>query len=182
MIIAPAWLHGAKLASGCYDGFMSITIRSSSKEALKDPALLRKELDAGHVVELTDIGAVLTRLEDVHALADQLAEEELLEHMASFRTDATGVDNTIWVSPKGRTRHAARIKVAIDPPDSLNAISQTASVAVHDGSVAEGHIPSQILRQVQEFVRINREVLIDYWEERIDTRQLDQRLKPIERR
>jgi hypothetical protein len=172
----------AKLASGCYDGVMSITIRSSSQEALKDPALLRKELDAGHAVELTDIGAVLTRLEDVHALADQLAEEELLEHMASFRTDATGVDNTIWVSPKGRTRHAARIKVAIDPPDSLNATSQTASVAVHDGSVAEGHIPSHILRQVQEFVRINRGVLMEYWEERIDTRQLDQRLKPIEPR
>jgi hypothetical protein len=161
---------------------MSITIRSSSQEALKDPALLRKELDAGHVVELTDIGAVLTRLEDIHALADQLAEEELLEHMASFRSDATGVDNTIWISPKGRTRQAARIKVAIDPPDSLNATSQTASVAVHDGSVTEGHIPSHILRQVQEFVKINREILIDYWEERIDTRQLDQRLKRITER
>jgi hypothetical protein len=161
---------------------MSITIRSSSHEALKDLALLRKEFDAGHVVELTDIGAVLTRLEEIHTLSDQLAEEELLEHTAPFCTDATGVDNTIWVSPKGRTRHAARIKVAIDPPDSLNATSQTASVAVQDGSVTEGHIPSHILRQVQEFVRINREVLTDYREERIDTRQLDQRLKPIERR
>src|SRR5436190_21859072 len=128
---------------------MSKTIRSSSQEILKDPVLLRKELDAGHVVELTDLGAVLTRLENIHALADQLAEEELLEHMASFRRDATGVDNTIWVSPKGRTRYAARIKVAINPPDSLNPTSQTASVAVHDGSVAEGHIPSHILRQVQ---------------------------------
>jgi Domain of unknown function (DUF4160) len=75
-----------------------------------------------------------------------------------------------------------RIKVAIDPPDSLSATSQTASVAVHDGSVAEGHIPSHILQQVQEFVRINRGVLMEYWEERIDTRQLDQRLKPIEHR
>jgi hypothetical protein len=91
---------GAKLASGCYDGIMSITIRSSSQKVLKDPALLRKELDAGHAVELTDIGAVLTRLEDIHALADQLAEEELLEHMASFRTNSTGVDNTIWISRK----------------------------------------------------------------------------------
>ena len=61
---------------------------------------------------------VLTRLGDIHALADQLAEEELLEHMASFRKDATGLDNTIWISPKakGRTRHAACIKVAINPP------------------------------------------------------------------
>jgi hypothetical protein len=162
---------------------MTITIRSSSEEALKDPLLLRKELAAGHVVELTDLGAVLTRLEDIHALADQLAEEELLEHMASFRKDATGVDNTIWVSPKGRTRHAARIKVAIDPsPDSLNAARETAAVAIHDGSVTEGHVPSHILKQVQEFVRINREVLMDYWEQRIDTRQLDQRLKRTEDR
>jgi hypothetical protein len=128
------------------------------------------------------IGAVLTRLEDVHALADELAEEELLEHMASFRKDTTGVDNTIWISPKGRTRHAACIKVAIDPPDSLNVISQTTAVAAHDGSVAEGQIPIPILRQVQEFVNLNRDVIFDYWEERIDTRQLDRRLRPIDRR
>ena len=158
---------------------MSITIRSSSQEVLKDPILLRKELDAGHAVEFTDLGAVLARIEDIHSLADQLAEEELLEHMASFRKDATGVDNTIWVSPKGRTRHAARIKVAINPPDTLNATSETASVAVHDGSVLEGHIPNHVLRQVQEFVKFNRDVLTDYWEERIDTRQLDRRLRPI---
>jgi len=139
---------------------MSITIRSSSQEVLKDLVLLRRELDAGHAVALTDLGAVLARIEDIHALADQLAEEELLEHMASFRKDATGVDNTIWVSPKGRTRHAARIKVAINPPDTLNATSH-------------------VLRQVQEFVKINRDVLTDYWEERIDTRQLDRRLRPI---
>jgi hypothetical protein len=156
---------------------MSITIRSSSQEVLKDTVLLRKELDAGHVVELTDLGAVLARLADIHALSDQLAEEELLEHMSSFRKGATGVDNTIWVSPKGRTRHAARIKVAIDPPDTLNPASKTASVAVDDGSVVEGHIPSR--EQVEEFVKINREVLMEFWEHRIDTPELTQRLKPI---
>jgi hypothetical protein len=67
-------------------------------------------------------------------------------------------------------------------PDTLNATSETASVAVHDGYVAEGHIPSHVLRQVQEFVKINRDVLTDYWEERIDTRQLDRRLRPISSR
>jgi hypothetical protein len=34
---------------------MSITIRSSSQEVLEDPVLLRKELEAGHVVELRSI-------------------------------------------------------------------------------------------------------------------------------
>jgi hypothetical protein len=158
---------------------MNVTIRSSSHEVLKDPVLLRKELEAGHVVELTDLGAVLTRLEDIHALSDQLAEEELLEHMGSFRKDRTGIDNTIWVSPRGRSRHAARIKVAIDPPDSLDPTSVTASVTIHDGSVVAGDVPRHVLRQVQEFVKLNREVLTDFWEMRIDTHQLDQRLKPI---
>src|SRR5262249_62202300 len=95
------------------------------------------------------------------------------------RKHAPVVHNKIWVPPKGRSPHPARIKVAINPPDPLNATSKTASVTVHDGSVADGHIPSHVLRQVQEFVKINRDVLTDYWEERIDTRQLDRRLKPI---
>jgi hypothetical protein len=163
----------------CYDVLMSITIRTLSEEVLKDTVLLRKELDAGHVVELTDLGAVLTRLADIHALSDQLAEEELLEHMSSFRKGATGVDNTIWLSPKGRTRHAAHIKVAIDPPDTLNPADKTASVAVYDGSVVERHIPSRVLRQVEEFVKINREVLTEFWDHRIDTPELTQRLRPI---
>ena len=62
---------------------MSITIRSSSQEVLKDTVLIRKELAAGHVVELTDLGAVLTRLADIHALSDQLAERFLRRKVAS---------------------------------------------------------------------------------------------------
>ena len=166
----------------CCDKPMSVTIRSSSHEVLKDLARLRKELEAGHVVELADLGAVVTRLEHIHALSDQLAEEELLEHMGSFRKDRTGVDNTIWVSPRGRSRHAACIKVAIDPPDSLDPTSVTAFVSIHDGSVVAGDVPRRVLRQVQKFVKLNRDVLTDFWDMRIDTHQLDQRLKPIENR
>ena len=47
-------------------------------------------------------------------------EDELLEEAASFRKAVTGVDNTVFILPKGNTRHAPRIKVAIDPPDSLD--------------------------------------------------------------
>jgi NAD(P)H-dependent FMN reductase len=119
---------------------------------------------------------------DVFALADALAEEELLEHMASFRREATGVDNTIWVSPKAHSRHAARVKVAIDPPDSLDPTSESATVAIHDGSVVAGDMPSGLLEQVRRFIELNRAALLDYWEQRIDTHQLSDRLKPIEGR
>jgi hypothetical protein len=166
----------------CYSTAMTVTIRSSTLSDLSDLAVLSKEAAPGRAVELTDVGLFVARREDIHALADQLAEEELLEHMASFRKDATGVENTIWLSPKGRTRHAARVKVAIDPPHTLDATSETASVAVHDGSLVEGNMSSGLLEQVRRFIALNREAIIDYWENRIDTCQLVQSLRAIEGR
>jgi hypothetical protein len=46
----------------------------------------------------------------------------------SLRSDRIGVDNTIFVSTKGRGQHAPLIKIAVDPPDSLNAASKPASM------------------------------------------------------
>jgi hypothetical protein len=160
---------------------MTVTIRSSTLSNLSDLAMLSKEAAPGRAVELTDVGLFVARREDIHALADQLAEEELLEHMASFRRDTAGVENTIWLSPKGRTRRAACVKVAIDS-HTLDAASETASVAVHDGSLVEGNMSSGLLEQVRRFIDLNRDAITDYWENRIDTRQLDQRLKAIESR
>jgi len=113
-------------------------------------------------------------------ITDELAEMELLEEMTSYRKDATGIDNTIFISPKGQVRHAPRIKLAIDPPDSINPRAKTASIAIHDGSVIAGEsVPAPLLRQVQQFIEINRDALLDYWDYRIDTRQLDRLLKSI---
>ena len=167
----------------CYNARMTITIRSSSQQALKDRALLQRELDAGHVVELADLnGAVLVRPEDVIALADQIAEEELLEEMVTYRKNVTGVDNTIFISPRGKTRHAARVKVAIDPPDAVDPRGNVAVIAVADGRVVHGDIEPRLLRQVQQFIELNRDLLIDYWnayDTKVDTEDLRQRLKKI---
>jgi hypothetical protein len=65
-----------------------------------------------------------------HPLEDHFSEAgEMLEHMASFIWESTGVDNTIFLSPKGYVRHAARIKVAIDPPDTLDVTASTPTTA-----------------------------------------------------
>jgi hypothetical protein len=113
-------------------------------------------------------------------MTDELAEEELLEEEVAFRKDATGIDNTIFISPRGKTRHAPRIKLAIDPPDSINPGTEAASIAIHDGSVVAGeNVQAALLRQVRRFIDLNRDTLLDYWEYRIDGRQLDRRLKRI---
>ena len=157
---------------------MTITIRSSSQEALKDPVLLRKELDAGHVLELADVGGLLVRPQDIPTLAEeQLADEEELQDMASLEKESTGVDNTIFVSTKGHARHAPRIKIAVDPPDSLNAAAKTASMAIHDFSIIGAYLPPHIVEQAKRFIELNRELLLDYWEAKIGTKEMINRLK-----
>ena len=144
----------------------------------------RQVVDAmrnGHVISLTDADYILAPTAAISALADDLAEEELLAEMVSYRKNVTGVGNTLFISPKGKTRHAPRIKLAIDPPDSINPQSKTASIAIDDGTVVDGNeseIPAEVLTAARRFIEANREVLRDYWDYRIDTDTLRQRLKP----
>jgi hypothetical protein len=113
------------------------------------------------------------------SLQERRADEELLEQMLSYRKNVTGVNNTIFISPKGNTRHAARIKLAIDPPDSVDPRGNIASVAIVDGTVVTGEVSPALLDQVQRFIDANRAVLLDYWEYRIDTDTLRRRLKSV---
>jgi hypothetical protein len=101
------------------------------------------------------------------------------EEMASFRKDTTGIENTIFISPRAGAQHAALIKIAIDPPHTLNPRCQSASVAIADGEITEGDVPPPIRKQVQQFIDLNRDALVDYWEYRIDTGQLTRRLRAI---
>ena len=112
---------------------------------------------------------------------DEWAERELLEEMTSFRKEDTGVDNTIFISPKGFTQHAPRIKLAIDPPDSFDPRGETASVMIDGGHVVAGKVPSKLLEQVRQFLELNRAVLLDYWDYKIGTTDLVRRLKSIKK-
>jgi hypothetical protein len=118
-------------------------------------------------------------LESIVAISDELAEREQLEHMVTYRKNVTGVDNTIFISPKLRIKHGPRVKVAIDPPDSINPLSEQASVEISSGKVVAGEVSPALLKQVQKFIELNRDVLLDYWNTRIDTDELRKRLKSI---
>ena len=123
---------------------------------------------------------IVGRPDDLIALADKIAEEEQLEHMVTYRKNVTGVDNTIFISPKVRARHAPQIKVAIDPAHTVSPTGETASVTIHDGTVIGPAMSPKLHNQVCSFIELNRGVLLDYWEERIDTDELRQRLKSIQ--
>jgi len=106
-----------------------------------------------------------------------LLEEEITAEMPAFRKKTTGVDNTIFISAKV-PRHMPRIKVAIDPPTHLDRLGNNASVAITDGSVLGGKLPSHVHKQVSRFLDLNQHAWIDYWEQRIDD-ELRQRLRSI---
>jgi Domain of unknown function (DUF4160) len=108
----------------------------------------------------------------------ELAEEELTADMVSYRKNVTGLDNTVFISVKF-PRHGPRIKVAIDPPAHVDPMGNNASVSIDDGRVVAGHLSARELGQVQRFIDLNRDVLLDYWEKRIDTDQLRERLRKV---
>ena len=112
-----------------------------------------------------------------HATPDMMPIEE----MASFRKKTTGIDNTIFLSPKGGAKHAARIKVAIDPPDSISPSSGCVSIEVSDYAytILGVLVPTDLAAKLKKFIDINRSVIIDYWNYKISTDELSDKLKEI---
>jgi hypothetical protein len=106
-------------------------------------------------------------------------EEDLLAEMVAYRRRITGLTNTVFISTRGNARHAAGIKLAIDPPYSLDPRAKTASIAISDYTVTGEPVNSDLLAEVSRFIDINRQVLLEYWNYKIDTDELGRRLKPI---
>jgi hypothetical protein len=149
-----------------------------SSAVITDQKLLAA-MREGRVITVPELDYSIAPRTALIELADELAEEQLLEEMVSYRKNVTGVTHTIFISPRGKTRHAPRIKVAINPSDSIDPRTETASVTIADGEVVAGSVPAPLIAQVRRFIDANRDALLDYWDYRIDTDQLRQRLKPI---
>jgi hypothetical protein len=116
-------------------------------------------------------------------ISDELAERELVGDMVNYRKEDTGVANTIFISQRGYTKHGPRIKVAIDPADSIDATSKTISVSIITGKVVAGDetkLSAARLKDVQSFIELNRQTLLDYWNVTISTKQLGERLISID--
>ena len=135
---------------------------------MEHPERLLADIRAGHIVHFSDLGRTFVLTE---------ADEEAAD-MVSLRFDKTGVDNTVFVSTKGYAQHAPRIKIAVDPPHSFNATSRSASMAIHDYSMTGHYVAPHVVEQAKRFIDRNRQALLDYWECRIDTSDLIERLTP----
>jgi hypothetical protein len=107
---------------------------------------------------------------------DQVVDE--LYEMANLFPPTTGLPMTVWVSPRGRARHAARIKVSLSP--GRMDIGKTAVVGIRPSPrLIERRLPPADLELVSEWIKLNEAVLIDLCNEKIDSVELGASLKKI---
>jgi hypothetical protein len=104
--------------------------------------------------------------------------DELFE-MANLFPRTTGLPMTVWVSPRGNARHDVRVKVNMTHGNQMT-ISNTAVVGVRPTPhVITGQFSSSDEQAIFEWVALNADALVEYWEGRIDTIQLGQALKRL---
>ena len=87
--------------------------------------------------------------------------------MANLFPRTTGMPMVVWVSPRGRARHDARIKVSLTP-GKLD-IGQTAVVGIRPSpQFIEGNLESADLELVSQRIESNEDILIAIRNEMID--------------
>jgi hypothetical protein len=110
--------------------------------------------------------------------ADSSDDDELFE-MANLFPRTTGLPMTVWVSPRGNARHDARIKVHITHGNQMNP-ANTAVVGIRPAPhLIAGQLSPDDQRPVFQWVSLNTDALIAYWDGQIDTIELGNRLRRL---
>jgi len=91
-----------------------------------------------------------------------------LFEMANLFSKHTGLPFVVWISYRGAARHDVRVKVSASPKVLP---SQMTTVAIRPGvHVIEGEMSSGDLALLTKWIELNRDVLLQYWEGDIDTK------------
>jgi hypothetical protein len=107
------------------------------------------------------------------------SQEDELYEMANLYPRTTGLPMTVWVSLRGNARHDVRIKVNMTHGDRMN-IDNTAIVGVRPSPhLIAGQLSSDDERAVSNWITLNAEAIVAYWDGDIDTLELVQALKPL---
>ena len=99
--------------------------------------------------------------------------------MTNLYPRRTGLPMTVWVSPRGRARHAARIKVNMAHGERMN-IENTAVVRLQPTPrVLSGKLSADDRVAIFQWIAMNEETLLDHWNGVIDGGGLIERLRPL---
>jgi hypothetical protein len=97
--------------------------------------------------------------------------------MANLFPKRTGLPFVVWISTKAGCRHDVRVKVSPGP----NVLpSEMASVAIRPSiRVVSGDIRTRDLALLENWINLNRDVLLRYWEGELDTGDAIEAILPI---
>jgi hypothetical protein len=106
------------------------------------------------------------------------AEDDLYE-MTNVYPRTSGLPMTVWISPRGRARHDARVKVCRVPGNRM-VPEDTAVVAVRPRpALIEGDLDGEAFSAVARWIELNRDVLIEFWNGEMDGVELGQRVRRV---
>jgi hypothetical protein len=105
--------------------------------------------------------------------------DDLFE-MANLSPALTGLPMVVWISERGRARHDARVKVSLAHgrrarPDRTASVSVRPTVEI----VAGPELDRRDLELVRQWIELNREAIIAYWNNDLLTDEVIARLKPV---
>jgi hypothetical protein len=92
--------------------------------------------------------------------AGSLTEDQDLFEMVNIRPELSGLPFIVWISEKGGARHDVRVKVS--PGPRVREFAATVSVRPQIEVIA-GELSAQHLRAVREWIELNRDTIIKYW-------------------
>jgi hypothetical protein len=109
----------------------------------------------------------------------EAVEAEDIFAMTNLSPRMTGLPMSVWVSPRGNARHDVRVKVNMTHGRQMN-IDNCAVVAVRPSPrVVAGRLTPEDLRIVGEWIALNAQPIIDYWDDKLDTDQFLENLKML---
>ncbi|CAN5319370.1 hypothetical protein BH09PSE1_BH09PSE1_01340 [soil metagenome] len=112
-------------------------------------------------------------------IPDAPVEEEDFFDMANLRPKTTGLPMTIWVRHRGHARHDARVKVCRALGDKIDVDDMAVVGICPQPALIEGALDAASLKVVQQWIVLNSDVLIGYWEGELDTAEMLQSLQKI---
>ena len=105
--------------------------------------------------------------------------EESFFFMANLHPKRTGLPFVIWISEQsGREGHDVRVKVSLGP--RMKATDPLISVGLRPQThIVEGKMNAAQFGLLKQWIELNREILIAYWEGRLDTGDFIEKIKKV---
>lgn len=107
--------------------------------------------------------------------------DDLFE-MSNISREDSGLPVRIWVSSKmsAAERHGPRLKVELPGTGSPTIPVLLKKDITADDVVGYELLPAKILNPLRDFINLNYDILIQYWNDEVSTRQMILSIRSIE--